>query len=109
MTIKDELIRIRDSIDALLKEISKEALETELNPEDKIFWADWSVRTSNVLCRNGVDTWQKLATYRPDDILRIKNLGKTSLREIRFRLALRSMALVGDDPKQWGRNDLLSE
>lgn len=56
---------------------------TDVNIED----LDLSVRSYNSLKRAGIHTLQTLLTYSYEDMTKIRNLGKKSLKEIEERLA----------------------
>ena len=47
---------------------------------------DLSVRAYNCLRRHGVDTVQDLANLKEEDIIKVKNLGKKSMKEIKEKL-----------------------
>lgn len=47
---------------------------------------DLSVRAYNCLRRHGVDTVQDLASLKEEDIIKVKNLGKKSMKEIKEKL-----------------------
>ena len=47
---------------------------------------DLSVRAYNCLRRHGVDTVQDLASLKEEDVIKVKNLGKKSMKEIKDKL-----------------------
>lgn len=50
-------------------------------------------RTLNCLKSEEINTTEKLLTYRENDLLRIQNLGRKSLNEIKEALALHGLQL----------------
>ena len=54
---------------------------------------DLSVRSYNCLRRAGVDTVQDLSRLREEDIIKVKNLGKKSLKEVKEKLGDLGLAL----------------
>jgi len=52
----------------------------------KIEELDLSVRAFNCLKRHGVETVQDLANLKEEDIIKVKNLGKKSMKEIKEKL-----------------------
>ena len=47
---------------------------------------DLSVRSSNCLKRAGIQTVQELASKTEDDMIKVRNLGKKSLKEVKEKL-----------------------
>ncbi len=47
---------------------------------------DFSVRTFNCLCRSKVENVYQLAKLTEDDLMKIRNLGPTCLKEIRKKM-----------------------
>ena len=82
----DELTHLDE--DAVLADFMHESEKTEntqvtdVNIED----LDLSVRSYNSLKRAGIHTLQELLTYSYEDMTKIRNLGKKSLKEIEERL-----------------------
>jgi len=73
--------------------IEKEVVEVETVVEDcTIEELDLSVRSYNCLKRAGIQTVQELAAKSEDDMMKVKNLGKKSLKEIKEKLAERSLS-----------------
>jgi DNA-directed RNA polymerase alpha subunit len=56
-----------------------------------------SRRTQRILLRNGLTVLAELTRCRADDLLQLKNFGKTALEEVRAKLAERDLSLR-DDP-----------
>lgn len=65
---------------------------TDINIED----LDLSVRSYNSLKRAGIHTLQTLLTYSYEDMTKIRNLGKKSLKEIEERLASKGYSFHRD-------------
>ena len=58
---------------------------------------DLSVRAYNCLRRHGVDTVQDLASLKEEDIIKVKNLGKKSMKEIKEKLTELGLGLGFED------------
>ena len=58
---------------------------------------DLSVRAYNCLRRHGVDTVQDLASLKEEDIIKVKNLGKKSMKEIKEKLTELGLGLGYND------------
>ena len=58
---------------------------------------DLSVRAYNCLRRHGVDTVQDLASLKEEDIIKVKNLGKKSLKEIKDKIIELGLGLGFED------------
>lgn len=56
-----------------------------------------SVRSSNCLRRANIDTVQKLTEKTEEDMMKVRNLGKKSLTEIKHKLAEIGLHLKKDD------------
>lgn len=67
------------------------------------FDGTWSYRTKMCLYKKRVRTWSDLASLTEGELLREKNFGHTSLREVKRRLADQGMRLrkptISDSPK----------
>jgi DNA-directed RNA polymerase subunit alpha len=92
----DELVNLDE--DAILTNFLHESEKPEnekiidINIED----LDLSVRSYNSLKRAGIHTLQTLLTYSYEDMTKIRNLGKKSLKEIEERLASKGYAFHRD-------------
>lgn len=63
---------------------------------EKIIQSNVGKRIINLLCYNlGLTTWNEIAIYRETDFLRIPNLGRKSVREIKEELKKRGLKLNG--------------
>jgi DNA-directed RNA polymerase subunit alpha len=107
MTIEEELISLRNKIDNVLEELSKKAKQTELS-------VSTSVKSDNELCRpktlvgtslsclklcprsfnaltnnrgEGISTVEELCLLTPEEVMKFRNLGKTSLIDIQKKLS----------------------
>ena len=54
--------------------------------DDKIYGVGLSTRTYNALVANGIYTIKELLAYSDDELIKFKNLGRFSVREIRQRV-----------------------
>lgn len=54
--------------------------------EDKIEELDFSVRTYNILKRARIDTISQLVNCSEDELMKLRNMGKNSLKEIHDKL-----------------------
>ena len=61
--------------------------EPEDNPSTPIKKLDLSVRSYNCLKRGGITTVEKLRTMSDDELMRVRNLGRKCIYEIREKLA----------------------
>lgn len=62
-------------------------------------FATMTVRLSNLLRSQGIETYQQLAHYDYKDLLDIRNFGATMLVEVRKILAREGLKLRIDNPK----------
>lgn len=67
--------------------VEKEEDQTEMNLEKSIDELELSVRSYNCLKRAQINTVGDLTQKSEDDMMKIRNLGKKSLDEVRIRLA----------------------
>jgi MoxR-like ATPase len=58
---------------------------------------DLSVRLTNVLAAEGIDTIEQLLAYPVAQLLEIRNFGPNQLGELREKLQLHGLTLTGDD------------
>lgn len=66
--------------------IEKEADEREKNLEMNIDELELSVRSYNCLKRAGINTVQELCNKTPDEMMKVRNLGRKSLEEVLAKL-----------------------
>jgi len=55
--------------------------------------AVWSVRTANCLHNIGITSFEQLTDWTEAELLKVRNLGRKSLREIQKMLALKGLKL----------------
>ena len=56
---------------------------------------DLSVRAFNCLRRAGMNTLEEIANHTEEDLLNIRNFGRTTLVEVKLALAKYGMSLLG--------------
>jgi hypothetical protein len=65
--------------------------------EEKLNWSlaelELSVRATNCLEADGIETVRALVVRTEDDLLEVRNFGETTLREVKAKLALHGLAL----------------
>ena len=66
--------------------VEKEETQKERLLEMTIEELDLSVRSYNCLKRAGIQTVQDLAAKSEDDMIKVRNLGKKSLKEVKEKL-----------------------
>ena len=80
-----------------MNELTDEAMNMEVMSEEEedttnkvldmtIEELDLSVRSYNCLKRAGIQTVQELANKTEDDMIKVRNLGKKSLKEVKEKL-----------------------
>lgn len=96
-----ELLKVKND---LINAISHPE-QIELTEEDKTFAAlsqnieqlDFSVRTFNCLSRVGIKTLSQLVQMTIDDLMRVRNMGRKSVKEVVTKLADMGYKLQSDD------------
>jgi DNA-directed RNA polymerase subunit alpha len=58
---------------------------------------DLSVRSYNCLKRAGINTVEELTNRSEDDMMKVRNLGKKSLEEVKHKLAELDLGLRSED------------
>ncbi|MFJ7558583.1 DNA-directed RNA polymerase subunit alpha C-terminal domain-containing protein, partial [Bacillus thuringiensis] len=58
---------------------------------------DLSVRSYNCLKRAGINTVQELANKTEEDMMKVRNLGRKSLEEVKHKLEELGLGLRKDD------------
>jgi len=58
---------------------------------------DLSVRSYNCLKRAGINTVEELTNKSEDDMMKVRNLGKKSLEEVKHKLAELDLGLRAED------------
>ena len=64
------------------KEVNEQAKVLEMNIDE----LELSVRSYNCLKRAGINTVEELTNRTPDDMMKVRNLGKKSLEEVLNKL-----------------------
>jgi len=75
-----------ESTEEFISEEEKEKSEKEKILNKTIEELDFSVRSYNCLKKSGINTLRDLINYSPEEVIKIKNLGKKSLNEINEKL-----------------------
>ncbi|WKY48462.1 DNA-directed RNA polymerase subunit alpha [Eubacteriaceae bacterium ES3] len=79
--------------------VEKEENEKERIREMSIEELELSVRSSNCLRRANIDTVEKLTQKSEEDMIKVRNLGRKSLNEIKHKLAEIGLSLSQDEEK----------
>ncbi len=79
--------------------VEKEEDEKERIREMSIEELELSVRSSNCLRRANIDTVEKLTQKTEEDMIKVRNLGRKSLNEIKHKLAEIGLALSKEEEK----------
>jgi len=82
----DLFINLTEEITEVDIMVEKEEEEKDKILETTIEELDLSVRSSNCLKRAGINTVEELTEKTEDDLMKVRNLGKKSLQEIRDKL-----------------------
>ena len=77
--------------------VEKEEDQKEKVLEMTIEELDLSVRSYNCLKRAGINTVQELSTKTEEDMMKVRNLGRKSLDEVKNKLAELDLSLRSDD------------
>ena len=77
--------------------VEKEEDQKEKVLEMTIEELDLSVRSYNCLKRAGINTVQELTTKTEEDMMKVRNLGRKSLDEVKSKLAELDLSLRSDD------------
>ncbi|AXI07620.1 DNA-directed RNA polymerase subunit alpha [Oceanobacillus sp. 143] len=77
--------------------VEKEEDQKEKVMEMTIEELDLSVRSYNCLKRAGINTVQELANKSEEDMMKVRNLGRKSLEEVKHKLADLDLGLRNDD------------
>lgn len=75
-----------ESIGELISEEEREKSEKAKILDKTIEELDFSVRSYNCLKKSGINTLRDLISYSPEEVIKIKNLGKKSLDEIKEKI-----------------------
>ena len=79
------------------KERKQEEDQKEKVLEMTIEELDLSVRSYNCLKRAGINTVQELANKTEEDMMKVRNLGRKSLEEVKHKLEELGLGLRKDD------------
>jgi len=82
----DLFINLTDEIDDVEIMVEKEEEERNQILDTTIEELELSVRSSNCLKRAGINTVEELVNKTEDDLMKVRNLGKKSLQEIKDKL-----------------------
>lgn len=77
--------------------VEKEENQKEKNLEMTIEELDLSVRSYNCLKRAGINTVQELSSKSEDDMMKVRNLGRKSLEEVKAKLEELGLGLRKED------------
>ncbi|MEG2937846.1 MAG: DNA-directed RNA polymerase subunit alpha C-terminal domain-containing protein, partial [Vagococcus sp.] len=77
--------------------IEKEETQKEKMLETTIEELDLSVRSYNCLKRAGINTLQELTNKSEAEMIKVRNLGRKSLEEVKAKLADLELGLRQDD------------
>ncbi|CJX99109.1 DNA-directed RNA polymerase subunit alpha [Streptococcus pneumoniae] len=77
--------------------VEKEEDQKEKVLEMTIEELDLSVRSYNCLKRAGINTVQELANKTEEDMMKVRNLGRKSLEEVKHKLEELGLGLRKDD------------
>jgi len=96
-TLREEIGRYKEIFEEI-KQIMEHGKKPELNQLSDLLVDifEFSVRTHNVLRRNGIRTIGDLLSKTESELLRMKNMGRRSLNEIKEKLASRGLELKAD-------------
>ncbi|MCT4565494.1 MAG: DNA-directed RNA polymerase subunit alpha [Maledivibacter sp.] len=90
-------ITLTDHIDDVEIMVEKEEDKKEKVLEMTIEELDLSVRSYNCLKRAGINTVEELTQRSEEDMMKVRNLGKKSLEEVKHKLAELSLGLKPSD------------
>ncbi|SJZ98911.1 DNA-directed RNA polymerase subunit alpha [Selenihalanaerobacter shriftii] len=89
----DLFINLTEEITEVDIMVEKEEEEKDKILETTIEELDLSVRSSNCLKRAGINTVEELTDKTEDDLMKVRNLGKKSLKEIKDKLSELELSL----------------
>jgi len=90
-------VGLTDEVQQLEIMVEKEEDQKEKVMEKTIEELDLSVRSYNCLKRAGINTVQELSTKTEEDMMKVRNLGRKSLDEIKLKLDDLGLSLRNDD------------
>ncbi len=90
-------IGLTEKVDEVEIMVEKEEEEKDKIMETTIEEMDLSVRSSNCLKRAGINTVEELTDKTEEELMKVRNLGKKSLEEIKNRLEKLNLSLTNDE------------
>ena len=90
-------VDLTDSVNAMEIMVEKEEDKKEKVLEMTIEELDLSVRSYNCLKRAGINTVEELSNKSEEDMMKVRNLGKKSLEEVKNKLRELGLSLRKSD------------
>ena len=90
---KDDVLLTEDPVDSEFNQNNREISEIESALDRSLLELELSVRAKNCLDGANLQTIRDLVSLSEQEVMNLKNLGKTSLTEIKSKLAERGLAL----------------
>ena len=90
---KDDVLLTDDPVDSEFNQSNREISEIERALDRSLLELELSVRAKNCLDGANLQTIRDLVSLSEQEVMNLKNLGKTSLTEIKAKLAERGLAL----------------
>jgi len=90
-------VELTDNTDAMEIMVEKEEDQKEKALEMTIEELELSVRSFNCLKRAGINTVEQLTHRSEDDMMKVRNLGKKSLEEVKYKLEELGLGLMPSD------------
>ena len=90
---KDDVLLTDDPVDSEFNQNNREISEIERALDRSLLELELSVRAKNCLDGANLQTIRDLVSLSEQEVMNLKNLGKTSLTEIKTKLAERGLAL----------------
>ena len=90
---KDDVLLTDDPVDSEFNQSNREISEIERALDRSLLELELSVRAKNCLDGANLQTIRDLVSLSEQEVMNLKNLGKTSLTEIKTKLAERGLAL----------------
>jgi len=90
---KDDVLLSEDPVDSEFNQNNREISEIERALDRSLLELELSVRAKNCLDGANLQTIRDLVSLSEQEVMNLKNLGKTSLTEIKSKLAERGLAL----------------
>ena len=90
---KDDVLLSEDPVDSEFNQNNREISEIERALDRSLLELELSVRAKNCLDGANLQTIRDLVSLSEQEVMNLKNLGKTSLTEIKSKLLERGLAL----------------